>query len=394
MENKNNKSLKTKLSNTFNGAKETIKNTSEAIKQGAEKIGTGLTKTAAGIVIGASLLTGCAQINDPMQYEEQPAIEQELQVFSEAGTPCDNIVNGFKFHNFFGQEPDIEYETMNQDVAKYLKAGADFLNQELNNFEKSLDGRLQAQHYFNHTTEWWHIKFIDRAKEEVINPVANSSIDGDKDFLPFLDGLATASTDPIRDFIGVLNNNDERVYFLALYKFLSTHAGEKVGLGNKCFEQNTALQDSYQAKIAATLDYASSYLPDIKKLESLIDNNNGKQSINIQKVTAEMYKILDKNAHKVNPEVTANDLMFPVYFSTYGSSLLIPHNYFVDIGYHQDKPHNMIEGTATFDGPQKWINRDMNYFDPADRMINYAHGQHYFINEVEQSTNQETEQTM
>ena len=74
MENNNNESLKTKLSKTFSGVKETLKNTSEAIKQGAEKIGTGLTKTAAGIVIGASLLTGCAQINAPMQYEEQPAI--------------------------------------------------------------------------------------------------------------------------------------------------------------------------------------------------------------------------------------------------------------------------------------------------------------------------------
>lgn len=394
MENKNNKSLKTKLSNAFNGAKETIKNTGEAIKQGAEKIGTGLTKTAAGIVIGASLLTGCAQINDPMQYEEQPAIEQELQVFSEAGTPCDNIVNGFKFHNFFGQEPDIEYETMHEDVAKYLKVGAEFLKQELNNFEKSLDGRLQAQHYFNYPDEYDNQKFIDIAKTTVINQI-EGTINGKEDFFPFIYGLATVSTDPIRDFIeDGLDNKEQRVYCCALFKFLSAHA-LKEGLGNS-FKINTALQAEYQKMIDDTFNYAEPFLSKTKftQLQSPINNEGANRIINIEKVTKELSDMLNENAHKVNPEITGEMLKFPFYFSAYGSALLGKHNYLVDIGYHKDKPHTPEEKYDSNWGlPEELVNHSFNYYDPADRIIKYIHSREKYRQDII-NQQQETEQTM
>lgn len=113
MENKDNKSLKTKLSNAFNGAKETIKNTGEAIKQGvekigtkakqagevikqgAEKIGTKVKQKGAGMLLGAALLTGatlttsCAQFNNPYMPElpEDPTIEAPYEEEQTEQTP-------------------------------------------------------------------------------------------------------------------------------------------------------------------------------------------------------------------------------------------------------------------------------------------------------------------
>lgn len=304
MENKNNKSLKTKLSNAFNGAKETIKNTGEAIKQGAEKIGTGLTKTAAGIVIGAALLTGatittgCAQINNPHmpeipedpieapyeeeQTEQTPNIETEQEnpsidipsveptpdepeqeqeqeqklpdinngephdkstdtyevTFREYHSdPYSRIYNsGFTIHNFFGEKPDMDQELTT--TAEYAVDGVNYLYRQLDNLEKSLEGRPAAQHYFD--------EFITRSKGEIVTLAKKYQSPSTVDFSILSDAMNAIITNGmhiIHDIVEALPDKQSIELFDIVFAF--EHLGSyRFGAG-KNFLTSPKMLDSY-----------------------------------------------------------------------------------------------------------------------------------------------------
>lgn len=128
IENKNNKSLKTKLSNAFNGVKETLKNTGEAIKQGAEKIGTKAKQASAGFLLGTVLLTGatiptsCAQINNPHMPEipedqiEAPYEEEQTEQTPNIETEQENPSIDIPSVEPTPDEPEQEQEQKLPDI--------------------------------------------------------------------------------------------------------------------------------------------------------------------------------------------------------------------------------------------------------------------------------------
>ena len=131
-------------------------------------------------VIGTVLVmmfTGCS---NPERAKE----EAELEKY---GTPCDKVLgNGeFVIHNFIGEDDYLKPATIAEDVNYYLGKAETYIQDKIDDFEKSLKGDTYAQNYFQNFIAAQRSNNFDRLGidtskaygiDETINDIAKPSI--------------------------------------------------------------------------------------------------------------------------------------------------------------------------------------------------------------------------
>lgn len=298
-----------------------------------KKIGTKAKRAGAGFLLGTALLTGatittgCAQINGPYmpeipedqieapyeeeQTEQTPNIETEQEnpsidipsveptpdepeqeqeqeqklpdinngephdetnddyevTFREYHSdPYSRIYNcGFTVHNFFGEKPDMDQELTT--TAEYAIDGVNYLYEQLDNFEKSLKGRSAAQHYFD--------EFITRSKGEIITLAKEYPDKSTVDFSLLSDVINAIITNGMyvmKDFVDAIPSNKGRkatdIYINGLMV-----DGWRFG-GGKNFLTSPGMQNQYYQARNEIYDLIKASFPedaDRFKQEPLID---------------------------------------------------------------------------------------------------------------------------
>ena len=156
-------------------------------------------------VIGTVLVmmfTGCS---NPEGAKEQAELEKY-------GTPCDKVLgNGeFVIHNFIGEDDYLKPATIAEDVNYYLGKAETYIQDKIDDFEKSLKGDTYAQNYFQNFIAAQRSNNFDRLGidtskaygiDETINDIAEpcfpifeefmDNIDNNRDLCIFTTGCKT-----------------------------------------------------------------------------------------------------------------------------------------------------------------------------------------------------------
>ncbi len=182
-------------------------------------------------VIGTVLVmmfTGCSN-------SERAKEEAELEKY---GTPCDKVLgNGeFVIHNFVGEDDYLKPATIAEDVNYYLGKAETYIQDKIDDFEKSLKGDTYAQNYFQNFIAAQRSNNFDRLGidtskaygiDETINDIAEPCF-------------------PIfEEFIRSIDNNRDRAIFIYACQAIFNES-YKYGLG-AYRDKETPLDEKYDA---------------------------------------------------------------------------------------------------------------------------------------------------
>lgn len=134
------------------------------------------------------MFTGCS---NPERAKEQAELEKY-------GTPCDKVLgNGeFVIHNFIGEDDYLKPATIAEDVNYYLGKAETYMQDKIDDFEKSLKGDTYAQNYFQNFIAAQRSNNFDRLGidtskaygiDETINDIAKPCFPIFEDFIRNID---------------------------------------------------------------------------------------------------------------------------------------------------------------------------------------------------------------
>lgn len=182
-------------------------------------------------VIGTVLVmmfTGCS---NPEGAKE----EAELEKY---GTPCDKVLgNGeFVIHNFIGEDDYLKPATIAEDVNYYLGKAETYIQDKIDDFEKSLKGDTYAQNYFQ--------DFIAAQRSNNFNRLG---IDTSKAYGidETINDIAEPCFPIFEDFIRSIDNNRDRCIFMRACQAIFNES-YKYGLG-AYRDKETPLDEKYDA---------------------------------------------------------------------------------------------------------------------------------------------------
>lgn len=340
-----------------------------------------LTKTkikqkVGGMLLGASLITGvamntgCAQItNMPEDLNEFENQTTEIVQNNADKNLDDEIQNldftvhyqggGITLTNLFPINPDLNYETLNEDVKNALLNGAtQVFYHGLNEFEESLQGHPLAQQYFSN--------YIKQRQSGLEN--ATKGLDGDNDILPYVESATTTSYAILTDIIDHLPNNDDRVTFCTLFK-LHYNEAYKNGSGfdnvsyvnsnyTDYFSSNAKLKNKYCNTINEALNYYNTnhstggtlrsetnalktvdatQNEQFKQYEDPLYSNQHQYTTSLRNsISAQLREYLQMAAPELNADITINNLVDVVNHATLSGSLSGMDDYLTQAGYYKD----------------------------------------------------------
>lgn len=185
-------------------------------------------------VIGTVLVmmfTGCS---NPERAKEQAELEKY-------GTPCDKVLgNGeFVIHNFVGEKSgNMQHATMAEDVNYYLGKAETYMQDKIDDFEKSLKGDAYTQNYFN--------DFIAAQRSNEFERLTSSQ----NNFNPYgidetINDIAKPCFPIFEDFIRNIDNNRDRAIFIYACQAIFNES-YKYGLG-AYRDKETPLDEKYDA---------------------------------------------------------------------------------------------------------------------------------------------------
>lgn len=182
-------------------------------------------------VIGTVLVmmfTGCS---NPERAKEQAELEKY-------GTPCDKVLgNGeFVIHNFIGEDDYLKPATIAEDVNYYLGKAETYMQDKIDDFEKSIKGDAYAQNYFQN--------FIAAQKS---NNFDRLGIDTSKAYGidETINDIAKPCFPIFEDFIRSIDNNRDRCIFMRACQAIFNES-YKYGLG-AYRDKETPLDEKYDA---------------------------------------------------------------------------------------------------------------------------------------------------
>lgn len=184
-------------------------------------------------VIGTVLVmmfTGCS---NPERAKEQAELEKY-------GTPCDKVLgNGeFVIHNFIGEDDYLKPATIAEDVNYYLGKAETYMQDKIDDFEKSLKGDTYAQNYFQNFIAAQRSNEFERLTS-VQNNLNAYGID------ETINGIAKPCFPIFEDFIRSIDNNRDRAIFIYACQAIFNES-YKYGLG-AYRDRETPLTEEYKA---------------------------------------------------------------------------------------------------------------------------------------------------
>ncbi|MBR4418890.1 MAG: hypothetical protein IKT33_02690 [Clostridia bacterium] len=196
--------------------------------------------TVAGIGANTALFTGCPNPNGPSDPNKDPNKKPgtEKDYNEKYGTPCDKVLgNGeFVIHNFIGEDDYLKPATIAEDVNYYLGKAETYMQDKIDDFEKSLKGDAYTQNYFN--------DFIAAQRSNNFNRLG---IDTSKAY--GIDETINGITEPclpiFEDFIRSIDNNRDRCIFIEACQAIFNES-YKYGLG-AYRDKETPLDEKYDA---------------------------------------------------------------------------------------------------------------------------------------------------
>ncbi len=197
--------------------------------------------TVAGIGANTALFTGCPNPNGPSDPNKDPNKKPgtEKDYNEKYGTPCDKVLgNGeFVIHNFVGEKSgNMQHATMAEDVNYYLGKAETYMQDKIDDFEKSIKGDAYTQNYFQNFIAAQRSNNFDRLGidtskaygiDETINDIA-------KPCFPIFE-----------DFIRNIDNNRDRCIFIEACQAIFNES-YKYGLG-AYRDKETPLDEKYDA---------------------------------------------------------------------------------------------------------------------------------------------------
>lgn len=268
----------------------------------------------AGLAASTMLFNSCANPNGP-QNPGQPGYEiPENPDQKQYGTPSTQVMgNGnYTVHSFFGEgNGNFDVDIMAKDLNHYLGKGETYVKGLVDDFSTSLQGRADAQAYFD--------EFITKQKNNEFERLGyfpnknnpNSNTYG----IDFIVNRISIPSEPIfEDIIRNIDNNRDRFLFIRCYHALSMEA-YKYGLGkykndnNKQMRHyNSVREEINEAWTASTINNPFDINQDIDQQKCL-------------KITQTMDGILNQVVNKMGKGVTVKDLQRVINISTTANSL-------------------------------------------------------------------------
>jgi len=184
-------------------------------------------------VIGTVLVmmfTGCS---NPERAKEQAELEKY-------GTPCDKVLgNGeFVIHNFIGEDDYLKPATIAEDVNYYLGKAEPYMQDKIDDFEKSIKGDAYTQNYFN--------DFIDAQRSNEFKRLTSSQNNLNAYGIDkTINGITEPCLPIFEDFIRSIDNNRDRCIFMRACQAIFNES-YNYGLG-AYRDRETPLHEKYSA---------------------------------------------------------------------------------------------------------------------------------------------------
>lgn len=234
-------------------------------------------------VIGTVLVmmfTGCS---NPERAKEQAELEKY-------GTPCDKVLgNGeFVIHNFIGEDDYLKPATIAEDVNYYLGKAETYIQDKIDDFEKSLKGDTYAQNYFQNFIAAQRSNNFDRLGidtskaygiDETINDIAKPCFPIFEEFMDNID-----------------NNRDLCIFTTGCKTIFAVNYNFALGAYRN---KETPLDQKYQTMRKAIRREWNS-----KTINHDLDIDNDIENANCIGITNELSRIINTTAPKMglNPE--------------------------------------------------------------------------------------------
>lgn len=229
-------------------------------------------------VIGTVLVmmfTGCS---NPERAKEQAELEKY-------GTPCDKVLgNGeFVIHNFVGEDDYLKPATIAEDVNYYLGKAETYMQDKIDDFEKSLKGDTYAQNYFNDFIAAQRRNNFDRLG---IDTSKTSGID------KTINGIAKPCFPIFEEFMDNIDNNRDlcifttgcKTIFAVNYNFaLGAYRNKETPLDQKYQTMRKAIRREWNSK---TINHD-------------LDIDNDIENANCIGITNELSRIINTTAPKM-----------------------------------------------------------------------------------------------
>ncbi|MCH5295665.1 MAG: hypothetical protein J1F14_07200 [Treponema sp.] len=211
------------------------------------------------------------------------------------GAPTDTKIGDFVLHNFVGESYTAPKATIVEDVNHYLGLAETYINGQVDAFEKSLDGRPEAQAYFadlinsikNNTNGRFYVDLAYNNNARNIDGIANS--------------ISNACSPIMCDIVKNLDNIYEANAMCTIYEILANEAYYQ-GLGGTR-EVCVSSYDKEKANIIELAQYSEFFNEQNLDLNAMYENQNFTP---ITQVADEFYQ---KAAAKMGNQITKDDLI-------------------------------------------------------------------------------------
>lgn len=261
----------------------------------------------AGLAASTMLFNSCANPNGP-QNPGQPGYE--IPENKQYGTPSTQVMgNGnYTVHSFFGEgNGNFNVDTMAKDVNHYLGKGETYVKGLVNDFSTSLQGRSDAQTYFN--------EFITEQNNNEFKRLSQYANNSNPYGIDVTVNWISRNSEPIfEDIIRNIDNNRDRCLFLRCYHALSMEA-YKYGLGKFKNDNNNQMRLYNSEREEINESWTASTIGNPFDIDQDIDQNK------CLEITQTMDGILNQVVNKMNNGVTVKDLQHVINISTTAYSM-------------------------------------------------------------------------
>ena len=245
--------------------------------------------TVAGIGANTALFTGCPNPNGPSDPDKDPNKKPgtEKDYNEKYGTPCDKVLgNGeFVIHNFIGEDDYLKPATIAEDVNYYLGKAETYMQDKIDDFEKSLKGDAYAQSYFQNFIAAQRSNEFKRLTS-VQNNLNAYGID------ETINGIAKPCFPIFEEFMDNIDNNRDLCIFTTGCKTIFA-VNYNFALG-AYRNKETPLDQKYQTMRKAIRREWSS-----KTINHDLDIDNDIENANCIGITNELSRIINTTAPKM-----------------------------------------------------------------------------------------------
>lgn len=267
----------------------------------------------AGLAASTMLFNSCSNPNGP-QNPEQPGYEIPKNPEDKNYCQPYDVVMGngnYVIHCFEGDATSSAYATMAEDMNYYLGKGETYVKGLVDDFSTSLQGRPDAQAYFN--------EFITEQKNNEFErlgyfPNRNNPNSNPHGFDVTVNWISLYSEPIFEDIIRNIDNNRDRCLFLRCYHALSMEA-YKYGLGKYKNDNNNQMRYYNSEREEINESWTASTINNPFDINQDIDQNK------CLKITQTMDNLLEQAVNNMDDGVTVKDLQHVINISTTANSL-------------------------------------------------------------------------